>query len=793
MPASPKQRVELPIEGMTCVACAARIEKVLGKLPGVHATVNFAGEKAHIEYDAEQSCPADFVAAIEKAGYSVPSQQLELALEGMTCAACAARIEKVLNKLPGVEATVNFASEKARVLATPGGAGLDEMIAAVRRAGYDAHEVLAASHDADKARRRAAYQRELRMFWISAALTLPLLLQMGAMFTGQHADVVPRWLQWLLATPVQFWVGRRFYVGAWHALRGGGANMDVLVALGTSMAYLFSAVVTAFGLAGQHVYFEASAAIITLVLMGKLLEARAKGKTSAAIEALVKLQPKTARVERDGAIVEVDAASLKLGDVFVVRPGDSVPVDGEVMEGDSSVNEAMLTGESLPADKAPGSKVFAATLNQQGLLKCRATGIGAHTMLAGIIRLVDEAQGSKAPIQRLADVISGIFVPVVVAVSLLTLGLTWWLGAGFTQALISAVAVLVIACPCALGLATPTAIMVGTGRGAQAGILVRNAAALERAEKIQVLIVDKTGTLTEGRPQVVDVVALTGLSDTALLRIAATLEQGSSHPLAQAVLDKARETGAEPGAMTQFTSVAGKGICAEIDGGMVWLGSPAYLAEAGVPMDQSAFAALQAQGKTVIGLGNAAGPLGYLAIADRLRATSVRAVERLQSMGIEVIMLTGDNPATAQAVAAEAGITRHLAEVLPQHKADEVARIKAQGKIVGMVGDGINDAPALAAADVSFAIGAGSDIAIEAADITLMRNDLMSVCDAISLSRATLGKIRQNLFFAFIYNVLGIQLAAAGQLNPVIAGAAMALSSVSVVSNSLLLRRWRPH
>ena len=793
MPASPKQRVELPIEGMTCVACAARIEKVLGKLPGVHATVNFAGEKAHIEYDAEQSCPADFVAAIQKAGYSVPSQQLELALEGMTCAACAARIEKVLNKLPGVEATVNFASEKARVLATPGGAGLDEMIAAVRRAGYDAHEVLAASHDADKARRRAAYQRELRMFWISAALTLPLLLQMGAMFTGQHADVVPRWLQWLLATPVQFWVGRRFYVGAWHALRGGGANMDVLVALGTSMAYLFSAVVTAFGLAGQHVYFEASAAIITLVLMGKLLEARAKGKTSAAIEALVKLQPKTARVERDGAIVEVDAASLKLGDVFVVRPGDSVPVDGEVMEGDSSVNEAMLTGESLPADKAPGSKVFAATLNQQGLLKCRATGIGAHTMLAGIIRLVDEAQGSKAPIQRLADVISGIFVPVVVAVSLLTLGLTWWLGAGFTQALISAVAVLVIACPCALGLATPTAIMVGTGRGAQAGILVRNAAALERAEKIQVLIVDKTGTLTEGRPQVVDVVALTGLSDTALLRIAATLEQGSSHPLAQAVLDKARETGAEPGAMTQFTSVAGKGICAEIDGGMVWLGSPAYLAEAGVPMDQSAFAALQAQGKTVIGLGNAAGPLGYLAIADRLRATSVRAVERLQSMGIEVIMLTGDNPATAQAVAAEAGITRHLAEVLPQHKADEVARIKAQGKIVGMVGDGINDAPALAAADVSFAIGAGSDIAIEAADITLMRNDLMSVCDAISLSRATLGKIRQNLFFAFIYNVLGIPLAAAGQLNPVIAGAAMALSSVSVVSNSLLLRRWRPH
>jgi Cu+-exporting ATPase len=792
MSASPSKRVELPIEGMTCAACAARIEKTLAKIPGVQATVNVAGEKAHIEYDAEQSCPADFVAAIEKAGYSVPSQQLELALEGMTCAACAARIEKVLNKLPGVEATVNFASEKARIRATPGGTGVNELIAAVRRAGYDAHEIVAASHDADKARRHAAYQREVRIFWISATLTLPLLLQMGAMFTGQHADFVPRWLQWLLATPVQFWVGRRFYVGAWHALRGGGANMDVLVALGTSMAYLFSAVVTAFGLSDQHVYFEASAAIITLVLMGKLLEARAKGKTSAAIEALVKLQPKTARIERDGAIVEVDAASLKLGDVFVVRPGDSIAVDGEVVEGDSSVSEAMLTGESLPVPKAPGSKVFAATLNQQGLLKCRATGVGAHTLLAGIIRLVDEAQGSKAPIQRLADVISGIFVPVVVAAALATLVLTWWLGAGFTQALISAVAVLVIACPCALGLATPTAIMVGTGRGAQAGILVRNAAALERAEKIQVMIVDKTGTLTEGRPRVVDIVPLAGLSDADLLRIAATLEQGSSHPLAQAILDKAREAGVQPASMTQFTSSPGNGVGAEIDGATIWLGSPDYLAAQDVPVDESRVAPLQAQGKTVVAVGRAAGMLGYLAIADRLRETSVPAVARLRQLGIEVIMLTGDNAATAQAVAAEAGITRYLAGVLPQHKADEVARIKAQGKTVGMVGDGINDAPALAAADVSFAIGAGSDIAIEAADITLMQSDLMSVCDAISLSRATLGKIRQNLFFAFVYNVLGIPLAAAGLLNPVIAGAAMALSSVSVVSNSLLLRRWRP-
>lgn len=794
------KQLELPIEGMTCTACAARIEKNLNKLPGVRAVVNFANEKARVEFDDTATLPEELVRSIEKAGFHVAPQSVQLQISGMTCAACSGRIEKALNKLPGVTATVNLATEIARVSLNPGASAtmVNDLIAAVAKAGYGAREISEAGRAEEKARKLAAYHAELRMFWISAALTLPLVLQMGPMFWGDHAEFVPRWLQLLLATPVQFWVGKRFYIAAWHALRGGGANMDVLVALGTSMAYFFSAVVTLLSL-DQHVYFEASAAIITLVLLGKLMEARAKGKTSAAIEALIKLQPKTARVERDGAIVEVDASSLKVGDIFIVRPGENLPVDGIVIEGTSNVNEAMLTGESLPITKQAGARVYAATLNQQGLLKCRATGVGAHTQLAAIIHLVEEAQGSKAPIQRLADVISGIFVPVVVIISTLTLIFTWWLAGEFVPALVNAVAVLVIACPCALGLATPTAIMVGAGRGAQAGVLVKNAAALEQAEKIQVLIVDKTGTLTEGKPAVTDIVPARLISEHALVQVAATLEQGSEHPLAKAVMERAVSMNIQPQTVTDFTAVTGSGITARIDGIDYILGSPRFLREHDALInDDSSIAVLQGEGKTVIGV--ASSPegtsgtfevLGYIAIADRLRNTSVQAVRRLQSMGIEVIMLTGDNPATAAAIAKQVGISTYRAEVLPQDKAAEVRRMKMGGKFIGMVGDGINDAPALAAADVGFAIGAGSDVAIEAADITLMRNDLMSVGDAISLSRATLGKIRQNLFFAFIYNVLGIPLAAIGLLNPVIAGAAMAMSSVSVVSNSLLLKRWR--
>ncbi len=738
------------------------------------------------------NAPALDVAAGNVADYPDNGQaRIDLQITGMTCAACAQRIEKVLNRIPDVNAVVNFASETARVVGTD----VQTAIAAVRRAGYDAREIVDTSREDEKKRKAEDYRRELIRFWISALLTLPLLTQMIAMLGGTHALMVPVWWQFALATPVQFWIGKRFYVGAFHALRGGGANMDVLIALGTSMAYFFSVAVLLGWFPGQHVYFEASAAIITLILMGKLLEARAKTRTSAAIESLIKLQPKTARLMRGDDIVEVEVASIQRGDVFVVRPGEAMPVDGIVVTGDSSVDESMLTGESHAVGKAVGSKVFAATMNQQGLLHCRATGVGQQTVLAGIIRLVGEAQGSKAPIQKLADKISGIFVPAVVAVALLTF-VAWWMIAGdFTQALINAVAVLVIACPCALGLATPTAIMVGTGRGAQVGVLIRNAVALELAEKIRTLVVDKTGTLTEGKPAVTDVLPLHDVTENELLAIAAALEQGSEHPLARAVLNFAAAKKIAPPPMTQFQSFAGQGVRGVValhdQQQTFWLGSPSFIVAQNIVITAGTITELSAQGKTVIAVADDKKLLGVIAIADRVRETSKRAVEKCQSMNIDVVMLTGDNEPTAKTIAAQVGIKHFYANVMPQDKVNKLNKIKELHKIVGMVGDGINDAPALAAADVSFAMAMGTDVAMEAADITLMRNDLMSVVDAISLSRATLKKIRQNLFFAFFYNVLGIPLAALGLLNPVIAGAAMALSSVSVVSNSLLLKRWK--
>ena len=789
------RQIEIPIEGMTCVACATRIEKSLNKLPSVHAIVNLANEKARIKFDETQTIPDKLIDSIENAGFHVVPQSVQLQISGMTCADCSERIKKVLNKFPGVTATINPATEKAHINFKPGSVTVSNLIAAIVKEGYNATEINATNRAEEKTRQMASYKRELRMFWISAALTLPLMLHMGTIFSGTTTELLPRWLQWLLATPVQFWIGMRFYKGAWYALRGGSANMDVLVALGTSMAYFFSAVVTLLAL-NQHIYFESGAAIITLVLLGKLMEARAKSKTSAAIEELIELQPKTARVERDGQIIEIDANTIKINDTFIVRPGENLPVDGIVTEGSSSVDESMLTGESLPVSKNYGAKVYAATMNQQGLLKCRATSIGSHTQLAAIIRLVEEAQGSKAPIQRMADTISGIFVPIVVFISALTLLLTWWLVDDFVLALINAVTVLVISCPCALGLATPTAIMVGTGRGAQVGVLVKNAAALEQAEKIQTLILDKTGTLTEGKPVVTNIIPSGDITKHDLIQISATLEQGSEHPLAKAILECAKSMNIKLHTVSKFTAVTGKGITARIDDIDYILGTVKFLIDHGAEIDTDYMASLQAKGKTIIAaakkLGNTSEVLGYLEIGDQLRSTSVQAVKRLQSMGIEVIMLTGDSPTTAAAIAKQVGITSYYAEVLPQDKAIEVESIKNKGKFTAMVGDGINDAPALAAANVSFAIGAGSDIAIEAADITLIRNDLLSIADAISLSNKTLGKIRQNLFFAFIYNVLGIPLAALGLLNPVIAATAMAMSSVSVVGNSLLLKRWQP-
>ena len=710
---------------------------------------------------------------------------VEFSIAGMTCAACSARLEKVLNRQQGVEANVNLAAERARVR-LDGAADEAAVIAAVAKAGFTASVVDQGTRAREKARRQADYQREIRRFWISVALTLPLVGQMFFMFGGgHHHPELPRWLQFALATPVQFWIGWRFYDGAYKALRGGGANMDVLVALGTSMAWGFSTVVTLFGL-DQHVYFEGGAAVITLVLLGKLLEARAKAQTSEAIESLIRLQPKTARIERDGQWVEIAVDALMPGDIFMVRPGESVPVDGEVVDGKSSINEAMLTGESMPVGKVAGDKVFAATANGQGVLHCRATGVGEQTLLAGIIRLVGEAQGSKAPVQRLADRISAVFVPVVCVIALLTFA-GWWLYAGdFAEALVNAVAVLVIACPCALGLATPTAIMVGTGQGARAGILVKNAEALERAEKIAVLALDKTGTLTRGEPQMTDIVALGTDADSAL-RLAAALEQGSEHPLARAVLARAATVAVNPEKVTNFIATSGHGVAGEIAGRALRLGAPAWFGMT----DDAAILELQKAGKTVVVLEENGMALALFAIADALRPTSRVAVERLRARGIRVVMLTGDNAATAAAIAHEAGIDEFRAGILPGDKAAVIGELKAGG-LVAMVGDGINDAPALAAADVSFAIGAGSDVAVEAADLTLIRSDLCGVDDAIELSHATLSKIRQNLFFAFIYNVLGIPLAAFGWLNPVVAGAAMAMSSVSVVSNSLLLKRWRP-
>ena len=789
----PIRHLDLPVAGMTCAACAARIEKVLNRLPGVKANVNLATEHARVALFSNEISPQQLVASIEKAGFSVPQQSVELGIEGMTCVACSARIEKVLNRLPGVEAAVNLAAERARIRYVPGVADPVLLIAAIDKAGFKGRLVDDKSHDEEKARKLAFYQAELRRFWISAALTLPLIAQMATMFSGadwggHHQDLLPRWLQLALATPVQFWIGWRFYDGGWKALRGGGANMDVLVALGTSIAYVFSLVVTLTGLDHLHVYFEASAAVITLVLLGKLLEARAKAKTTAAIEALVRLQPKTARVERDGQLVELDAALLIPGDVFIVRPGESLPVDGEVLDGASSVNEAMLTGESMPVSKRAGDRVFAATANSEGMLRCRATGVGEHTLLAGIIRMVAEAQGSKAPVQRLADSISAIFVPVVCVIALFTFAGWLVFGGVFSEALVNAVAVLVIACPCALGLATPTAIMVGTGQGARAGILVKNAEALERAEKIGVLAVDKTGTLTRGEPVVTDLLPLALPADQALI-IAAALEQGSEHPLARAILQRAQVAEAMLPKLSDFLAIPGKGVEGTVDGRAMRLGAPDWFVDLPLPTEQ--IAVLQASGKTVVVLAENGEALALLAIADPLRETSRAAVARLKIMGLKVVMLTGDNAATAAAIALEAGIDDFRAGILPGDKAAAVTALKVNGLVVAMVGDGINDAPALAAADISFAIGAGSDAAIEAADMTLVRSDLNGIADAILLSRATLGKIRQNLFFAFIYNVLGIPLAAFGMLNPVIAGAAMAMSSVSVVSNSLLLRRWR--
>ena len=592
---------------------------------------------------------------------------------------------------------------------------------------------------------------------------------------------------------MQFIIGRRFYVGAFHALRGGGANMDVLIVLGTTIAWSWSAVVTVLGI-DQHVYFEASAAIVTLVLLGKALEARARAGASAAIEGLLELQPAIAHVVRDGREIDVPLADVAVGDRFVVRAGEAIPVDGAIVDGTSSVDESMLTGESRPVPKAKGANVYAGTVNLDGFLHCDATGVGRATLLAGIVRLVEEAQGSKAPIQRLADRVSGVFVPVVLAIAFVTFALTAWLAGDAVAGAINAVAVLVIACPCALGLATPTAIIAGTGRGAQLGVLIRNAVALEQAGRMTTLVVDKTGTVTEGRPAVTRVLARGDVAPEAALAVAAALERQVMHPLAQAVVAKARADGLALPNVFEFVAVPGMGAHGSVGEARrpAAVGSLAFLAGRGIVLDDADVQTWLAGGESVVGVAIDGALAAVMMLADTVRRTSATAIARLRQSGIDVVMLSGDNAATVEKIARDTGIAHFAGGMTPAAKRARIDELRAAGEVVGMVGDGVNDAPALAAADVSFAMGAGSAVAVEAADITVIRNDLAAVADAILLSRATRTKIRQNLFFAFGYNVLGIPLAALGFLNPVIAGAAMAMSSVSVVGNALTLRRFRP-
>ncbi len=717
------------------------------------------------------------------------SASIDLQVTGMHCAACSTRLEKALNQLPGVSSTVSIATEKAHIEFNPETITPEGLIKAIQATGFDAH--MLRDYAAEKEARTLTLKKEKALFLISALLTAPLILEMLLMFAG-IPFMLPAWVQFVFATPVQFWIGWRFYEGAWSSLRSRSANMDVLVALGTSAAYFMSLATWLLEL-HEPLYFEASATLITLVLLGKLLEANAKSKTSSALEALIRLQPRTAHVERDGEMHDIPIEEMRVNDVFWVRPGENVPVDGLVIEGTSSIDESMLTGESLPQEKHPEDKVYAATNNVRGLLKCRALAVGSHTQLASIIRLVEKAQGSKAAIQRLADRVSAIFVPVVVGIALLTFS-AWWIANGnFNAALINAVAVLVISCPCALGLATPTALVVSTGRAAQSGILIRDAEALERTHRLSVLLFDKTGTLTNGKPSVTEIMPSSGISDAELLKIAFSLARTSTHPLSRALAEHAGKLQITPLEVMNVSEFSGQGLKADIQGKPCLLGSPAFAEHNGVAIDARRMLSLQQKGESVLAVARGSELLGYVAVADQLRVSSRPAIAVLIGMNLRVVMISGDSLETAKAIAAQAGIKEFRAEVMPQDKEAILQSYKADGHLVGMVGDGINDAPALAAADVSFAMKSGSDIAIETADITLMKNDLMSVVDAISLSRRTIAKIRQNLFFAFGYNVLGIPLAAAGMLSPVIAGTAMALSSVSVVSNALLLKRWKGH
>ena len=802
--ATAEQRLTLDIEGMTCAACSTRLEKALTRAEGVReAAVNLATERAVVTIDAGETDLPSVAEAVSRAGFAVGQETLSFAVEGMTCAACVGRVEKALRNVPGVfDANVNLAIERAHVTFAHRCADAEQLADAVAKAGYRALMV-EPEEGSRQAREQAQLDRERRVLILSAALTLPMVIGMTLDVLGyEDLHVMPS-LEVALATPIQFLIGLRFYRGAINALRGGTANMDVLVALGTTAAYGFSwyLLQTLGEEADGELYFEASAVIITLVLLGKYLESRARRGTTAAIRALMELRPETARVERaDGTEAEVPIALVRPGDVAVVRPGERMPVDGVVTDGASEVDESLVTGESVPVAKTAGASVTGGSINGAGLLKVRATAVGEESTLARIIRLVENAQAGKASVQRLVDRISAVFVPCVVAVAAVTF-LGWLVFSGDLEtSLIAAVSVLVIACPCALGLATPTAIMTGTGAAARAGILVKDVAALEQAHRVDTVVFDKTGTLTEGKPHVVEVRA-GSVAEDEVVRLAAAVQQGSEHPLAGAILSEARDRQVAPYPLRDFEAVAGSGVRGRVDGRRVTVGSAAFAGETAEIEDALLTVARgwEEEGRTAVfvcveqapsaGTGQVAGLIG---VADPLRETAAEAVEQLAALGIRTSMLSGDAVAVAERVGNALGISEARGAVRPDQKAVVVQELNEQGRVVGMVGDGINDAPALAAADVGIAMGTGTDIAMETAGVTLMRPDPRLVAGAISASRATFAKIRQNLFWAFVYNVVCIPLAAAGYLSPTLAAAAMALSSVSVVGNSLLLRRWRP-
>jgi Cu+-exporting ATPase len=783
---------DLPIAGMTCASCAGRVERALSKVIGATAvSVNLATEQARVQAPSD-SLPA-LMDAVQQAGYSVPQQTLELSIDGMTCASCVGRVERALAKVPGVKSvSVNLANERAH-LELLGQVDPQPLIDAVTKAGYSASVWEVEHPQADVQQQRL--HRERWALLAAIALALPLVLPMVLQPFGVHW-MLPAWVQFALATPVQFIFGARFYVAAWKAVRAGAGNMDLLVALGTSAGYGLSVYEWATA-AGRmpHLYFEASAVVIALVLLGKYLESRAKRQTASAIRALEALRPERAIQVIDGREQDIAISALRLNDLVMVKPGERFPVDGIVVEGQSHADEALISGESLPVPKQPGDKVTGGAINGEGRLLVRTLALGAETVLARIIRLVEDAQAAKAPIQKLVDKVSQVFVPVVLLIALATL-LGWWLyGAPLETALINAVAVLVIACPCALGLATPTAIMAGTGVAARYGILIKDAEALERAHEVSAVVFDKTGTLTSGTPRIAHLSALEG-DEAALLQMAGALQRGSEHPLAKAVLDACTESDLTVADVSDSQSLTGRGIAGNLDGRRLALGNRRLLEESGLsagPLADSA-TTWETEGRTLSWLIEQSPEprvLGLFAFGDTLKPGALQAVQQLSARNISSHLLTGDNRGSAKVVAEALGISDVHAEVLPADKAATVAALKRTG-VVAMVGDGINDAPALAAADIGIAMGGGTDVAMHAAGITLMRGDPRLVPAALEISRKTYAKIRQNLFWAFVYNLIGLPLAAFGFLNPVLAGAAMALSSVSVVSNALLLKTWKP-